>query len=121
MSVREILKRSRAKVHPCEISTGTVHVKSMSGEARQQYADLVHKKPTGIPLHLVAALGLCEEDGTMLYDCSTEKGAAIAEIELKEIDGADLQAIVLKLYEVSGLAGRSVKEAEKKSEASPSD
>lgn len=119
MSIREILKKSRPKVHAVDISCGTVYVRAMSGETRQCFVDM-NKAVEGIAaIHNVAALGVCEEDGTLLYDCTTEKGRVLANLELKEMDGHDLGKIVSKLYEVSGLSKGSDSEAEKKSEASP--
>lgn len=120
MSVRDALKKSRAKVHSVVISTGdSVYVKAMNGAARALFTQL-GKEQDGLPMHVVAALGLCEEDGTMLFDCSTDKGLALAKMELSEVDGIDLQTICLKLYEVSGLTSKAIEEAEKKSEASQS-
>lgn len=59
----------------------------------------------------VVALGLCEEDGALTYNVDNEKDIA----EIGEVDGAVLQAIVLKLYEVSGLTKTAIEDAEKKS------
>jgi hypothetical protein len=119
MSVRELIKKSRPRVHACETSVGTMYVKGLSGASRQQYSEL--SKDGTLPLHTIAALALCEEDGSMLFDLSSDKGVAIANTELKEMDGVDLQAICLTLFEVSGLAKDSASNAEKKSEASPSE
>jgi hypothetical protein len=120
MSVRAALLKSRAKVVPVTLSTGDpVYVKGMNGAARALFTQL-GKDADGLPMHVIAAIGLCEEDGTMLFDCSTDKGIALAKLELSEVDGIDLQTICLKLYEVSGLTSKAIEEAEKKSEASPS-
>lgn len=120
MSVRDTLKKSRAKVHPLEISTGTVYVKAFNGHTRHQYTEMSREKNFQLPLHTTAALALCEEDGSLLFDVSTEKGVALANLELQEVESTDLQKIVLELFKVSGLAKDSVSDAEKKSEASPS-
>lgn len=119
MSNRDLLKRSRSKVYPVEISTGTVHIKSMNGAARHKYAQL-SKGDGSLAPHTIVALALCSEDGTMDFSMETEKDIALANAELCEVDGADLQAICLKFFEVSGTASKSVDDAEKKSEASPS-
>lgn len=59
----------------------------------------------------VVALGLCEADGTLTYNVDND--ADVKEID--EIDGAVLQAIVFKLYSVSGLTAKAVEEASKNS------
>jgi hypothetical protein len=121
MSIRDTLKKSRAKVHEMAISTGTVYVRSFNGAQRQLWIDVSKSLDHNIPLHTVAALGLCEQDGSMLFDCSTEKGRMLANVELQEVDAEDLQAICLKLMSVSGVSRDAVGEAEKKSEASQSE
>lgn len=114
MSVRDVLKKSRPKVHVVEISSGPVYVKAMSGEARQLFMDMNKAVEGMAAMHSIAALGLCEEDGTMLYDCTNERGLAVANTELKEMDGGDLGKIVSRLYEVSGLTKSAEEQAEKK-------
>jgi hypothetical protein len=114
MSVREILKKSRPRVFPVEISCGTVYVRGLSGAGRQKFIDM-NKAVEGIAaMHHVAALGLCEEDGTLCFDISTDKGLVMSELELKDMDGADLGKIVSALYEASGLMSNAEKDAEKK-------
>ena len=120
MSVREALKKSRAKIYPLDISSGRVFVKALNGISRQLYTDLSRKSDGNLPLYTVAAIALCNEDGSSVFDVSTDKGVALANIELQEVDGADLQDICMKLFQVSGLTKDAVSEAEKKSEASPS-
>lgn len=119
MSNRELLKKSRSKVYPVEISTGTVYIKSMNGTTRHKYATLA-KEGGSLAPHTIAAMALCNESGVMDFPMESEKDIALANAELCECDGADLQAICLKFFEVSGTAKNSVDEAEKKSEASQS-
>jgi hypothetical protein len=108
-------------VHPVELSTGdTVYVRALTGEGRQNYFKIVRERD-GIPVHLIAALGLCEENGSICFPMSTEKDWIHATNELKDIDGAELQAIALKLIEVSGLGPDAQDKSEKKSEASQSE
>ena len=120
MSIRDTLKKSRAKVFPVEISTGTVFIKSLTGAGRQAYTDLLRKGDGSLPMYTLAAIALCEEDGSAVFDMSTDKGVALANLELQEVDGDDLQRICMKLLECSGLTKDSASEAEKKSEASQS-
>lgn len=117
MSTRDVLRKAKPKVHSVDISSGTVYVRALSGGGRDAYLDLVKEsEPKGPPSHRVAALGLCEEDGTLSYDTADKKQMD----ELHQVDGEDLQKISMKLFEVSGLTEKSVDDAEKKSEASPS-
>lgn len=111
MSARDVLRKSKPKVYPCEISGGTVHVRALSGAGRAAYLALVKKHdPVTPPTHEIAALGLCEEDGTPAYELENEKQMQ----ELGETDGDDLQKIAQKIFEVSGLTKDTAEEAEKK-------
>lgn len=114
MSTRDVLKRSRPKVVPVEVSTGTVFVKGLSGAGRQKYSDMA--KDGAVPLHKICALGLVDENGVAAYDLSSNEQMT----ELSDSDGADLQKIATALFEASGLGANSVSEAEKKSEGSQS-
>jgi hypothetical protein len=112
MSTRDVLRKSKPKVAAVEISSGQVFVRALSGAGRSAYMDLVKSADPNAPaVHRIAALGLCEEDGALVYRVDDE--AAIK--ELGESDGDDLQKIALKLFEISGLASKSVEEAEKNS------
>ena len=121
MSVRDLLRDCRPTVHEVTVNGKTFFVKSLSGEGRQSFSEMSKEKDGSLPVQMIAALGLCEQDGSMCFDCSTEKGRILANVELKEVDGAVLQAIALKLLQVSGLSKDSAGDAEKKSEASQSD
>jgi hypothetical protein len=121
MSVRELVKKSRAKVHPVEISVGTVYVKSLTGEGRQRYHAIAKENDGVAPLHTIAAIALCEQNGDPCFPMATDKDIAVADAELKDMDGLDLQTICLKLFEISGLAKDAKEEAEKKSEGSQSE
>lgn len=115
MSTREILRRAKPKVHPCDICSGTVHVRALSGAGRAAYLALAAKHEPGLPpSHEIVALALCEEDGILSYDYANPRDIT----ELSEVDGDDLQKIVAKIFEVSGLTKEALETAEKKSEAS---
>lgn len=117
MSTRDVLRKAKPRVHQIEISAGSVYIRALSGIGRAAYVDLVSKhRPGSPPLHEIAALALCEEDGAIAYDSKNEKDLA----ELADVDGADLQKIVLALFDFSGLSTSADGDAEKKSEASPS-
>lgn len=112
MSTRDLLRSAKPKVHSIEISIGTVHVLSLTGGGRAAYLDLVAKhEPKPAPTHEIAILGLCHENGQLEFDLSKEQD--VADVAL--MDGEDLQKIVLKLFEVSGLSKQSAESAEKKS------
>lgn len=63
----------------------------------------------------IAALALCEADGAPCYPLDKEVAEWQKEIaDLADLDGADLEKIALKLFEVSGLTKDSTEQAEKK-------
>jgi len=112
MSTRDLLRASKPKVHPVEISIGKVHIRALTGSGRAAYLDLVAKyEPKAAPTHEIAILCLCHETGQLEFDL--EKPEDIADVA--NMDGEDLQKIVLKLFEVSGLSKASAEAAEKNS------
>lgn len=112
MSTRDLLRAAKPKVHPVAISIGTVHIRSLTGGGRAAYMDLVAKyDPKPVPTHEIAILGLCHESGQHEFDLEKDEDVA----EVAGMDGDDLQKIVLKLFEVSGLSKESAESAEKKS------
>lgn len=112
MSTRDVIRKAKPKVHSCEISSGTVHVRALSSGGRSAYLALSAKHQPGIPpTHDVVALGLCEEDGSPAYDPADERGMS----ELREMDGRDAEAVALKIFEVSGLTKTAAENAEKNS------
>jgi hypothetical protein len=112
MSTLEVLRKAKRKVHPCEISTGTVYVKSMGSVERAAYSARVTKGDMP-PMHEIAALGLCDEDGTICYDLSKEESRRQLDADKLDIDGDDWQKIALKIFEVSGLTKEAREESEK--------
>jgi hypothetical protein len=112
MSTRDAVRKAKPKVHACEISGGTVHVRALSSGGRSAYLALVTKhKPDSPPTHEIVALGLCENDGAPSYDPASEKDMA----ELRELDGVDAEKVALKIFEVSGLTKDAAEAAEKNS------
>jgi hypothetical protein len=116
-TTREIIRAARPKVHQLETDHGALYVRGLTGAGRATYLGLVHEAgDAGVPMHKTAALGLCESDGTLVFDITNEEDMT----ELSEMDGDLLERICLKLFDVSGLSRRAQDEAEKKSAASPS-
>ena len=112
MSTRDVIRKAKPKVHACEISTGTVHVRALSSGGRAAYLALVEKnKPGSPPTHDIVALGLCEENGAVAYDVANEKDMD----ELRELDGVDAEKIAIRIFEVSGLTKSAAEAAEKNS------
>jgi len=112
MSAREKARKAAApKIDFVEWGGEKHFVRAMSGKLRSVYSELVQEKKDkgGVPVEVIAALGICEEDGTLAYDY--EKPADIAELEAH--DAGFLTAVALKLFELSGLTEKKVEEAEK--------
>lgn len=112
MSTRDLLRKSKPKVHDVDISIGKIFIRALTGGGRAAYLDLVAKyEPKPVPTHEIAILGLCHENGQLEFDLKKEEDVA----DVAGMDGEDLQKIVLKLFEVSGLSKESAEAAEKKS------
>jgi hypothetical protein len=110
MSSRDALRAFKPKVHKHEYEGQTFHVRSLSGAGRAKYLELCNEKD-GPRMSKVVALGLCDESGNLEFNVEQEKDVA----EIESVDGAVLQSIVFKLYEVSGLTKKALDEAEKNS------
>jgi hypothetical protein len=112
VSSRDALRAFKPKVHAFDHAGQTLHVRSLSGSGRSKYLELCRAAGDGSPsMAKVVALGLCEEDGSLTYNVDNEKDIA----EIEQVDGEVLQAVVFKLYEVSGLTKKALEEAEKNS------
>ena len=109
MSTRDALRTFKPKVHSFEHGGQTLFVKALSGAGRAKFMELC--KDGAPKMGKVVALGLCDEDGTLVYSVENTKDVE----EIDAIDGAALQAIVFKLYEISGLTAKAIEEAEKNS------
>jgi hypothetical protein len=66
-----------------------------------------------LPMHEIAALGLCDEDGKLCYDLTQEQDRTALSEDAKTIDGEDWQKIATKVFEVSGMGKEAKEEAEK--------
>jgi hypothetical protein len=112
MSSRDSLRSFRPKVEKFEHGGHTFHVRSLSGAGRARYLELCRVGgDAGPAMAKVVALGLCEEDGALTYNVDNDKDIS----EIGEVDGAVLQAIVIKLYQVSGLTSKAIEDATKNS------
>ena len=118
MSVREVVRKRRPKVVELELPGGDkVWIKSLSGEGRAHFRDIVEKSKvnSGLKSESVVAMALCESDGTLTYDFENPDDLK----EIREMDGADVDLIFLRFLSVSGLNTESVEQLQKNSEATP--
>lgn len=112
MSSRDSLRSFRPKVEKFDHDGKTFYVRALSGAGRARYVELCRGGgDAGPPMGKVVALGLCEEDGALTYNVDNDKDIA----EIGEVDGAVLQAIVIKIYQVSGLTSKAIEDATKNS------
>lgn len=120
MSVRDaIRKHGKPKIDSSLSLNGEkVYVRALSGAGRAQYMEMVRAAEDAkrdLTSDKVAALALCEKDGTLIYDLANDEDLA----ELKDLDGGFLAAVSLKLFEISGLSAKASEDAAKNSNASP--
>lgn len=94
-----------------------IYIRALSGAGRMKYLELTKKFDGVVPATHIAALGLCDEGGSLCFNI--DKPADIEELSV-DVDGEVLQIIANEVFRVSGLAKDAIEEAEKKSEASPS-
>jgi len=88
-----------------------VFVRPLSGKGRKQYREYCEhaKENGGITAEAVAAMGLCDAEGKLVYDFNNPQDMET----LSEFDGAILDEIGIKLFEVSGLTKKAEEDAEK--------
>lgn len=108
MTSREAVRSFKPRVVRCVHEGQVFHVRGLSGTGRAQYLAIAKAEDEFI-LHKVVALGLCEEDGSLVYNVDNKSDLE----ELMAIDGEALQAIALKVYEISGLTKKAVEDAPK--------
>lgn len=120
MSVRDTIRKAKPTVAPYELTDGSkVWVRAFSGGGRAKYMGYVEKAKAngGVKSEVIAAMGLCEEDGSLAFDYDNADDLSV----IAKLDGQDLDGIGLKLFELSGLTKGAVEEASKNSDASPND
>jgi hypothetical protein len=114
MSVRDTIRKNKLGTAPVTLSTGKdIQVREFSGPLRATYSEYIEASKTngGVKPEVVAAMAICEADGTLAYDW--QKPEDLQEL-VDHISASDLDAIGLKLFEISGLTKKAVEEAEKK-------
>jgi len=114
-SLRDQVRNARAKIHPVPTDDGVFYVRAFDGTTRQKYVDIVQEADGKYPFGRIAALGLCEADGTAGYDPDNEDDVR----EVAAMNTPTLDIICRRLQEVSGLTAKAGDDAEKKSDASP--
>lgn len=119
MSVRDTLRtHGRPRIDSITVNGSKIYIRALSGAGRARYLEMVEAASAKTAnAASIAALGICEEDGTLVYDASKPEDLA----ELEEFDGALLAQISLKLFEISGLTQKAADDAAKNSEASPNE
>lgn len=113
MSVRDTIRASKPTVVEFPLGNGTsIWIRAMSGPARAAYRAKSAGREEGnpVPPEYVAALAICEQDGTPAYNA--EEASEIAEL-LEHFDAHVLDAIALKFFSISGLTEKAEKESEK--------
>lgn len=115
MSVRDTVRRSKPTIVTFPLPNGeSIWVRAFSGPGRAAYSAYVSdlgKEGRGAAPEIVAAMAICEEDGSLAYDW--QKPEDLAEIA-GHFDAHMLDEIGLKLFELSGLTKKAVDDAEKK-------
>lgn len=102
MSVYDLLKASRPKVIPLEISVGTVYIREMDGHQFEVVQRSMRKDADGeskaVSDATLGAMVLCEQDGRVLFP-TPEAGIA----ELLPMKAADLRKIAVAALRSAGL------------------
>lgn len=117
MSIRDAIKeasKSKPKLAEHTLFDGRkVWIRPLSGKGRAAFSAYQEKAKAngGVKPEVVAALALCEEDGTLAYDW--ENAEDIAELAALHEVSDDLDRIGLKLFEISGLTEKAQEEAAK--------
>lgn len=121
MSVRDTIRKAKPTVSEYALTDGSkVWVRAFNGTGRANYIAYIEKAKGngGIHSEAVAAMALCDEDGTLAYDF--QKQADLDELRDK-LDAQDIDGIGLRLFEISGLAKNALEDAEKNSVAIPNE
>jgi hypothetical protein len=112
MSVRDKIRtKAKPKIDFVQLDDEKIFVRALSGTSRGTYMLLVEewKEKGGVPMEVIAALAICEDDGTVAYDHNKPEDIA----ELADKDAGFLTSVALKLFSISGLTEKAVEAAEK--------
>lgn len=113
MSVRDTIRKSKPTVVEYPLPSGAIHIRAFSGTMRAEYMAYCAKLKEGnavVESAVIAAMAVSEPDGTLAYDY--KKAEDVAELAEK-IEPHHLDAISLKLFEISGLSEKSSEAAAK--------
>ncbi len=114
MSSRETVRRAcKVKIGFVEVDGERLYVRSLSGRGRHIYTQLFTQAKAAnasVESHVVVALGLCDEQGQLIYRHDDDADLN----EVLEFDGAVLDNLAVKVFELSGLTKEAQAEAEKK-------
>lgn len=112
MSVRDTIRlKAQPRIDYVDLDGEKVCVRALSGKGRAEYMQMVEKQKEngGVKVEVIAAMAICEPDGTLAYDPNNDADVA----ELASKDGGFLSKVALKLFDISGLTEKSIEEEEK--------
>lgn len=113
MSVRDTIRQAKPTVTEYTLKDKSkIWVRAFTGTGRAQYSAYVEKAKEngGIHAEVIAAMAICEQDGSPAYDWNNPED--LKEL-LEHLDGSDLDAIGMLLFETSGLTKKADEEAAK--------
>ena len=111
-SVLERLARAAApRIEPVEINGETFFVRGMGAAERAIFIQCVHEATlarSAVPDNTVAALGLCNEDGSPISD-----DRQVVLDTIRALDGRAIYRLAQKTLDLSGFGAKAVEAAEK--------
>lgn len=116
MTLDEFVAKAGPQLVCVDIGGIIHHLRPLSGAGREAYLKLVNEKPENF-IAGVVLFGLCNERGELLGDPFN----ADHRTKVANVDGQVLQRLADEFLTASGLTERASKEAEKKSDPSPSE
>lgn len=116
MTLDDIVAGAQPFVTSKEIKGRTYFIRPLTGVGREAYLRFVRDKDQ-FSIGGVVLFGLCDASGNALGDPFNAEDRA----KIGSCDGQLLQALADVMMDISGLTDRSAKEAEKKSDRSPSE
>lgn len=113
--LRESFLSLKPRIEPLTIKVDGVeklfYVIGFNGERRARWREIVLRNEGKECLSEVIALGVCNEEGALLFDVSNAEDIA----KIAALDGKVQQDAAIKVYEVSGLTDKAEETAKKKS------
>lgn len=119
---REQLLNRKPRLGEVHIDDDILHLRAWSGTVRASFIDANEEKGSDRTLGqqneylnaLVVVLSACDEEGNLIF--SHDDIPQVQEV----LDAGTIQKIVTAAFEMNGLNAGAIDEAEKKSEATPS-